>query len=296
MPGSPYDLPPLTLLRAFEAAARRGAFNEAAAELNVTPGAISHNVKALERHLGVQLFRRGHRQVDLTAEGRSLLDAVERGLANMDATCRRLRRAQMRTSVDIAMTTAFSHLWFTPRLVDFWKDHARVHVNQQVSDQTLRRPLTADLAIEYSNTRPGDARVLRLFSGDVVPVCAPALVASGQPETLEELAELPLVQLDADNPDWTPFDQWFVEMGHGEAPTPSRRVNAHSIAIQLAEQGGGLALGWRVLIEDRIATGRLVALDRFATPARGAFYVVAGQTRLGPAGEACFGWFEQQVK
>ena len=100
-----YDIPPLTMLRAFEAASRRGAFNEAASELNVTPGAVSHQVKALEKWLGMALFSRGHRAVTLTDEGERLFAVLRDSFRDIAAITSSLRMQAETPRVEVLATT-----------------------------------------------------------------------------------------------------------------------------------------------------------------------------------------------
>lgn len=292
MPRSPYDLPAMTMLRAFEAAARHEAFKEAAAELNVTPGAISHQVKALERDLGLRLFRRGHRRVDLTEEGRQLYDVLRRGLRDWSQAIDRLRRQADRAGADITATTAVSHLWLTPRLVAFWKEHGDMEVHQSVSDAPPRRPLMTELAIEYRTTPPEDALCLRLFGDVLVPAVAPGYAA---PESLVELAGLPLIHMDASDENWTTWARWFRDQGHEGPINLARRVNNYTIATQLAAESAGVVLGWQRLISPLIRSGRLVTLDRFARPAPGAFYLVGAEADLSPPARRLFDWMADQM-
>ncbi|MEJ2023226.1 MAG: LysR family transcriptional regulator [Maritimibacter sp.] len=124
----------MSALIAFEAAARCEGFKAAAQELNVTPAAISHQVKALEAELSCALFQRHHRGVDLTETGAYLLVALQRGFEGIDEAVDQLRRRSNRASVTIRLTTAVSSLWLTPKLAQFWKSHADISLAQVVSD------------------------------------------------------------------------------------------------------------------------------------------------------------------
>ena len=124
------------------------AFNEAASELNVTPGAVSHQVKALEKWLGMPLFSRGHRVVTLTDEGERLFSVLRDSFRDIAAITSSLRTQAETPRVEVLATTAVSSLWLTPRVISFWTDNEDIQINQQVSDSTMERPLTVDLAIE----------------------------------------------------------------------------------------------------------------------------------------------------
>ena len=109
-----YDLPSLKMLGTFEAAARMGSFKDAAEDLGVTPGAVSHQVRGLENDLGMTLFIRQSRSVDLTSEGRALFEVVNKSLGEIDQTLRKLRALSETGQVSIGSTTAVSSLWLTP--------------------------------------------------------------------------------------------------------------------------------------------------------------------------------------
>lgn len=292
MPRSPYDLPPLSMLRAFEAAARVEAFNEAAAELNVTPGAISHQVKALEKELGIRLFNRGHRRVDLTEEGRALFAALQQGFAGIDRAVDALRRQGAGRRVEITATTAVSQLWLTPRLISFWAAHDEVQVSQTLSDRPQRRPLTGDLAIEYRVDRPPEPLHRQLFTDTLAPVAAPGFAA---PATLGDLARLPLIHLDAPDENWTTWARWFRAQGFDGPLNLSRRVNNYTIATQLAAEGAGVALGWQRLISPLLRDGKLVVLPGFSIPAPGSFYLVATREDLSGDARLLFDWIGNSV-
>lgn len=125
-----YNLPPLNTLASFECAARNLSIKDAAQELNVTPGAVSHQIKALEGELGTALFERKHRGIGLTENGQRLFASLQRSFSDVSSTLSHVRRTSFDLSVTIAATTAVSSLWLTPRLSRFWKEHGNIPVNQ----------------------------------------------------------------------------------------------------------------------------------------------------------------------
>lgn len=285
-----YEIPPLTMLRAFEAASRRGAFNEAASELNVTPGAVSHQVKALEKWLGMPLFSRGHRAVTLTDEGERLFAVLRDSFRDIAAITSSLRTQAETPRVEVLATTAVSSLWLTPRVISFWSSHEDIQVNQQVSDSTMERPLTVDLAIEYRLEPPTEPKYVKLFDDELVPVCAPGLVDQFKNASLEELSQQALINMDARNENWTTWAGWFDMMGYLGPVAMARRVNNYSIAIQLAREGAGIALGWRKLTDAMISDGRLATLDQHSCKSPGAFYLISPLPELSDPAAAFFDW------
>lgn len=285
-----YDIPPLTMLRAFEAASRRGAFNEAASELNVTPGAVSHQVKALEKWLGMPLFSRGHRAVTLTDEGERLFAVLRDSFRDIAAITSSLRTQAETPRVEVLATTAVSSLWLTQRLITFGIDHEDIQVNQQVSDSNMERPLTVDLAIEYRLEPPKEPKYVKLFDDELVPVCTPELAETLKDASLEELSQQALVNMDARNENWTTWATWFEMMGYMGPVAMARRVNNYSIAIQLARQGAGIALGWRKLTSVMIEDGRLATLEQHFCPSPGAFYLISPLPDLPDPTAELFDW------
>lgn len=278
------------MLRAFEAASRRGAFNEAASELNVTPGAVSHQVKALEKWLGMALFTRGHRAVTLTDDGERLFSVLRDSFRDIAAITASLRSQAGTPRVEIAATTAVSSLWLTPRIISFWKDHESIQINQQISDRLLQRPIHADLAIEYRLDDPKEPEFIRLFGDELVPICAPAMAERLQGASLEDLAKESLINMDARNENWTTWAVWFDKMKYHGPIALARRVNNYSIAIQLAQEGAGLALGWRKLTAPLLEQGRLVPLNAHVCPAPGAFYLIAPNADKSGATRIFYDW------
>ncbi len=270
-----YDLPPLTTLATFEAAARHLSFKNAALELNVTPGAVSHQIKALEGELGLALFDRRHRGVELTETGHKLFISLEKSFSDISGTLSRLRQSSDPGVVSIAATTAVSSLWLTPLIIRFWKERGDVPINQIVSDNP-RRPIKGmDLRIRYGQDPDPDKWQTRLFRDHLVPVCAPAVAKGAAHLSLEQLAQRPLIHLDADDTSWTTWRRWFSELGyHGEIAT-GMRVNNYTIALQAARDGAGIVLGWQNLIRPLLANHSLVPFGPHTLEAPEGFYVVS---------------------
>ncbi len=255
----PYDLPPLSALVAFEAAARHVSFTRAARELNVTPAAISHQVKALEGELQTALFQRHHRGVTLTETGAYLLVALQRGFEGIADAVGQLRRRASRASVTIGVTTAVSSLWLTPKLAQFWRVHGDVSVAQIVSD-TGESPSECDLSIRYG-LRPRDRGPCRvLFHDRLMALASPGFAAAHPVATVADLAALPLIHFDSHVAGWTDWAGWFRALGHHGPVRMGHRVNNYLIALQAARDDMGAVLGWTSLARSFLAAGELVAL------------------------------------
>lgn len=270
-----YNLPPLTTLASFEAAARHLSFKDAAGELNVTPGAVSHQIKALEREIGISLFVRRHRGVALTDQGQMLFTVLEGSFGKISATLTRLRRSSEDAAVTIAASTAVSSLWLTPRLTAFWKAHGGIPVNQQISDRPEYNRPYADLQIRYGDIDADEAVKFPLFRDVLIPVCSPDFAAA-HPETgLETLAQMPLIHPDADDFSWTTWRAWFTALGYRGDIAKGLQVNNYTIALQAARDDVGVVLGWQRLVKPYLERQVLVPLGPNRLPAPASFYIVS---------------------
>lgn len=286
------DLPSLGSLAVFEAAARHLSFQEAAREFNVTPGAVSRQIKALETELGCALFLRVHRGVRLTSEGEALSGAVGEGFAQIAVACRRLRERQQRPSVTLGATTAVAALWLMPRLGAFWREHQDIVVNHVISDaaRELAGP-GIDLRIRYGSGRWPGEDAARLFGDRLYPICGPGFAERMMGQELDTLIQQPLIQLQGVDPDWTDWEDWLRLAGLRHGPLDLRRFNNYAIALQAAQDDQGIALGWHSLVAPLIAAGKLVRLWDVEVPAPGAYYVTwDGRRPLGPEAETLKAW------
>lgn len=254
------SLPSLGALRAFEAAARLESFKRAAAELAVTPTAISHQIRQLEAELGLALFLRQTRRVVLTDEGRSLFIAVRQGFDGMEAAVGSLRRRSSRQVATLSATVAFTARILVPRAARFrtrfpgWD--LRLHAADDPVDLAAGE---ADAAIRYgAGPYPGfDA--LMLMSDCFAPVCAPRLGISAP----EDLTQATLIHTEtlpfapqASVPSWSRF---AAEAGLGWLDTSAGlSLNDESSAIQAAIAGQGIALVSLALVAPELAGGMLV--------------------------------------
>lgn len=255
----PYDLSSMTALISFEAAARHASFKTAAQETNVTPAAISHQIKALEEDLGCALFTRRHRGVELTEKGAFLFVALQRGFEAISQAIVHLREPTQTLDVTIRATTAVSALWLTPKITAFWKSHPSITVAQIVSDveNTAGRH---DLSIGYMEQQPGDDEWHELYRDHILALGTEKFAAEYNIRTLEDLRKAPLVHLSEDDSPWAGWKDWFQTLGQ---PAPQGRryfVNNHMIALQAAEDDVGAVLGWEGLMTGLMRQKRLVAL------------------------------------
>lgn len=275
---SSHRLPSLHALRSFEAAARHGNFSRAAAELHITHGAISHQMKALERELGVTLFHRRSRGVELTPQGLDLaaamheaLDRIARGVAAL--------RAQPNRALTVSMLPAFATHWLIPRLADFNREHPDIDINIRAS-QTLADFANddVDLAVRYGGGRWPNLHAEQLAEEDVFPVCSPHFNNGHLPSTLGDLAKARLLHTPLQ-----PWDEWFHALGvRTHLPRRGMTFAETDILISAAIDGLGVALSRRLLAQPALDAGRLVRPVPHSVRADRSYFIVYPE-RLDPA-------------
>lgn len=285
-------LPPLATLRAFEAAARHLSFKKAAAELHVTPAAVSQQIKLLENHVGVELFRRLTRALDLTPEGMALLPRLREGLSLLEAALEALRERPRHSRLTVCAPPSFASRWLVPRLGRFAAAAPEIELSLASSLHTIdHQPSPGsdeaaeaqngvnDLEIRYGNGHYPGYRVDHLFAPHYVPVCSPQLMNGKRP--LREPQDLRWHALIHDEtipdeiarPSWA---AWLQAAGVGDidAHRGPRFSNA-ALALEAAAEGQGIVLALRVLVSADIAAGRLVIPFDISLPARFAYYLIA---------------------
>jgi LysR family transcriptional regulator, glycine cleavage system transcriptional activator len=248
---------------------------DAAAELHVTPGAVSRQIRALENNLGVTLFTRVHRGVELTQAGMECYGVLARTLGETANVLRSIRTSARPVSVTIAATTAFAAMWLMPRIVHFWREHPGIMINHFISETPADFGRSEfDLRIRYgSGAWPGEVG-LRLFGDRIFPVCSPAFAKQHGALTAASLLGAALLKLEGVNWEWTNWEDFLRRVGVVvSGPLPGRRFNNYVIAIQAAVDGQGVALGWESLVSGHIEKGTLQRLTDAVIDAPEAFYV-----------------------
>ncbi len=254
-------------LRAFEAVARHLNFRAAAEELSLTQSAVSRQIQAMEEEVGVPLFLRHTRAVELTGAGAELLRAVLPSLERMDSAVRLIRRSAGRRSVTISTWASFASMWLIPRLEDFQNAHPDIDIRIDASDVPVDME-TADIDVALRYVRPAQAPIgaIRLFGEQLTPVASPWLLKSGHPlKKGADLAHFGLIEASdshrTQNLEWLTWRRW-LDTHHFKTLEPKRWLYfnyAHQIA-QAALTGQGLALARMPLVADSLASGALVEI------------------------------------
>lgn len=258
-------LPPLTALRAFDAAARHMSFAKAAEELHVTPAALSFQIKSLEEHLGTQVFRRLNRAVELTEAGNALAPGVDDGFQTLATAWRAAERVLDNQTLTVTAGPAFTAKWLAPRLYEFAQAHPEVELRFSASLRMMDFGRDAiDVAIRFGYGSDAGLYSLPLAEEWVCPVMTPALAARFP--NPQSLTKAPLIFDDSINfleprSDW---ETWFRAMGIDFAPTHGPRFSQADHAVDAALAGVGIVLGRRALVVRELDEGRLVAPFRTA--------------------------------
>jgi len=276
------QLPPLTELRAFEAAARHLSFKMAAAELYVTPTAISHQIKLLERHCGDALFRRRPRPLKLTAAGELLFPVVRDGFETFADALAKVRAGAIGGRLRITATNGFAARWLVPRLPNWRTAHPRLKLDVLGTDAVLDLAAgEADIAIRYARRSPGGPSI-ELTRDTFRVVASPKLVGKkAKSLSPAELAKFPLIEIewssvDRDAPTWQRW-QTAARRRHKRVPDlaqlPSLAFREELHAIEAAISGQGIAICSDLLVAPELASGALVQVSNLTLPGYG-FYLV----------------------
>ena len=291
------ELPPLDLLRSFDAAARNLSFTLAARELFLTQSAVSRQIQQLEAGLGVPLFERRHRALELTAAGQVLHRAVVDSLQRLHDATTLIRSSAQPRQVAMTCTPGFASLWLIPRLARFTADHPAVDVRISATLDLLelsRSPV--DLAVRFCPTRDGEGQPL--FEEVVVPVCAPGLARSlRQPCDLADhtLLAVEMPQGMAPTADWEP---WIQLMGLAALRMKnSVRFTQYADAIAAAVAGQGVAIGRLPLLAELLRDGRLVApFGGGATSQRGYYVILSPRGAKNPDARDFARWLRVEAE
>ena len=282
--------PSLDLIRGFEAAARHLSFTKAAEEMFVTQSAVSRQIKSLEDHLGVRLFRRMNRTLLLTEEGQTLYRTAALVLRLVDEAVVKLRSEPANRMLTVTTTVSFASLWLVPRLAGFRALHPEIDVRIAADDSVLQLERdNVDLAVRFCEPKAAPQGALRLAREEVFPVCSPKL-ARDKKRPLKQPADLAnhvLLHLDDAGARWPWLDwaQWFAAMKVPDLkPSGALRFSHYDQMIRAAIDGEGIALGRTPLVPRLIRAGQLVApFDSKTVSSRQYFVVISAAPSKRPA-------------
>jgi LysR family glycine cleavage system transcriptional activator len=282
-------LPPLNPLRAFEATARHGSLTKAAGELNVTHGAISHQIRALEHSLKVRLFERMGQRLKLTPHGAELLPAVTTAFDGIAAATQRMTRPSSSGSLSVSCVAALLSLWIIPRLASFTAQYPeiRLTLNGSNDPQDLRSP-DVDVCVLYGDGSWTDCWLKKWSDLELFPVVSPTLINSRPIRTIRDLADH--VMLHADD-----GREWHTWLAAADAldiqPARRLRMSDARLTTEAAVHGHGVALGDNVTARSLLDKGQLVTPFNFSVPHIDAFYVACRhEVRSAPIAKVFIDW------
>ena len=274
-------IPGLQSLKAFDASARHLNFTRAAAELNVTPAAVSHQIKELEEAIGVPLFQRTSRHMQLTRQGQVLKPAIADALEGITRALQKLRQVENPTQVRVTVSPSLAANWLVPRLDRFLESVPGADVRIDVSSEPLdfdREDI--DVAIRFGDGNYPGLVVEKLFHDTLFPVCSPELLKGGKKlREPKDLLQFTLIHLDweAQGAVWPNWRMWMLAAGVKDFnDTRGLHFSQTSLALQAAIDGNGVALGDSTLVGDDLASGRLVKPFELSlrSPAQFAYHLI----------------------
>lgn len=273
------SLPPLGALRAFEAVARRLSFSKAAEDLNVTPGAVSQQIRLLEELLGTSLFERTRRSVALTDVGMQMLPDVQLGLETLSRAISSKTAPAGGKTLTISVAPSFASKWLIPRLSDFSERYPEIdlRISATVGLADFKRD-KVDLAIRLGRGNYPDLQAEPLFAESLTPFCSPALLKrKGRLRNPDDLRKHQLLH-DTSIPgqeERSAWERWLDVAGakHVSAQRGTR-FSLAELAMQAAIDGAGVVLGRMVLAEADLAAGRLVRPFKLILPLEWSYFLV----------------------
>ena len=261
-------LPPLNALRAFEATARHLSFNQASDELAVTPSAVSHQIRSLEDFLGIRLFRRLSRKIELTEQGQAYLPTISLALDHIATATELISRSDATRALTISVTPSFATEWLIPHLAEFQTQHPtlEVHITTAHNLQDFQQS-DSDVAIIVGHGQWPGFISHKLIDEEVVPVCSPTLLSN-------DFENIPLIHV---LPRLDQWPNWLLAAGIQRADAmQGLKFATTSLALDAAERGLGIVLANRVFVSTYLQTGHLVIPFDFdsPTPTERVYYLV----------------------
>ncbi len=275
------NLPGIRALKTLEAAGRHLNFSRAAAELGLTPAAVSHQIKEFEEQLGISLFLRTSRTMELTQAGEILHAAVTEALSGLTRAAVRVQKIRSNKRLRVSASTSIAAKWLVPRLEKFMQQWPDIDIRLDVS--TSLRDFTRDdidVAFRWGRGQYPGARADRMFEHAIIPVCSPALLEAKGPLTEpRDLLKCRLIHVSWSGlgvtwPDWR---MWMLAAGIKDFDdSPGLHFAETGPAIQAAIDGHGIALGDSWMVADDLAAGRLVKPFALSIdgPPQFAYYIV----------------------
>ncbi|WP_421028866.1 LysR substrate-binding domain-containing protein [Paraburkholderia sp. A1RO-5L] len=245
MPTPRKRLPPLNTISAFEASARLMSFTKAAEELHLSQGAVSRQIQVLEDRMGVPLFTRRHKEIQLTRAGLIFQQAIAQSLNSIRRAVTMIEALDTST-VTIAATNAMANFWLMPAIFEFRSQHPNIDIRVLASNSPIdpwHEPI--DLAIRYGDGHWPNLTKVKLFEEEIFPVCAPSYQRNHGIKTVQDLIECELIEYDSDSAESNSWDTWLESAGFQPgAVRKSLTLSHYDLVYRAACSGKGVALAW----------------------------------------------------
>ncbi len=246
---------PLNALRTFEAVASRLSFTLGAEALNVSPAAVSSQIRALEQRLNHSLFNRHGRHVTLTEAGNKLLPGVQRGLAELRQAVEVVEQDRSEGMLNVSMMPSFLQKWLMPRLVGFYSSQPNIDLRIHVDNARVNFDHSdMHAAVRFGRGKWPGLKICKLADDWILPVCSQQLLERiGPIKSAKDLLKHSLLHVESDM-----WDPWFREMGKSARVSRWSKMNDSISILMAAEQGQGIALSRWSLVARDIEAKRLV--------------------------------------
>ncbi len=287
-------LPNLAALRAFEAASRHQNFSRAAEEIHLTHGAISHQVRALEQELGLQLFVRNGKKIAITEDGQRFAQVIRDSLQQIAVVVDALKGGNKQKRLAITALPSFAARWLSPRLGRFIEQYPDLEVSLQSSNHlTDFVKESVDIGIRFGFGHYPGLQSEHLMDDEYYPVASPHFNAGDLPKTPHDMVQFPLLRCAME-----PWEPWFrlANLDNLE-PTGGLVFQDSSMLVRAAVDGQGIALGRHAIVQSDLASGQLVRLFDIALPCPSSYYLVYPAIALEkPQVRAFRAWLLQEIK
>ncbi|WP_420586041.1 LysR family transcriptional regulator [Ruegeria sp.] len=283
-------MPPLAALKAFHAFAEAGNVVQAGASLNVSHAAISQQLRALEKHMGLALLDRSGKSMTLTSEGERLARALHLGFGAIGDAVVDLMRITEDRPVHVSLTPSFAASWLMPRLPAFQAEHPDIPLALDPSPQLVDLgPGGVDVAIRYGDGDWSGVSAELLLQSPIVIVAAPSLLGGRTSMTADELSQLPwLEELGT-----TEATAWLARQGVEHGPRAGRIALPGNLMLEGLRAGQGVTVTARHFVERDIEAGRIVEL--FCETGTLGYHIVTGDAPLRPSVRTFVRWLKRQA-
>ena len=298
----------LNALKTFEVVARHKSVRKAAEELNVTPAAVSHQIKKLEEYFGILLFNRQDGRFDLTAVGQAALPKLQEGFENLSLAVQQMRAVTGRRTLRVLAAPSFAAKWVAPRLNRFLARQPDIDIELSSSSDLISenvppsaisaalRQKEVDIAIPFGRGRFPGCKATKLMSAEAVPLCSPGYMEEAQLKQPADLLDRTLLHDNTRYPENPTWSDWMALAGLDKADGTRGIHFDHAVqALEAAIGGQGVALSLKPLASADLAAGRLVIPFDIVLPLKIAYYMVQDQGEPDSHVEAFRDWVMEEA-